>query len=393
MNRKLLIVMMLTAVLAGEGCRRSGGGKKDPILVPSEKDYLYSGNLKGSSDPVSMEEMGNRLKPPKKLEVDPNKLDHAKTTKKGIPLVKYPPEFYDYNVQVMWPIVQGEAFQKAQQKLQKDIEDSKKTEEDEQRLDDTEELRKLFLIFRGQRDSGDAGPRGDESQTRGRFLSYLRRKEKYSIYEQMAAGAMEVTFFYSDANANDIVCRHKTPQGKQGFPVFQYGQFPDPPNFKQPPVLMAQEVYDGALRLQELKFVWNRVWEYARPQYMADKDSAAPQDRLEYLRIISFPPPASIEAVGRAFQGKYAKNPPGSRSYADFISYLKENQPNEIWKAIEAGKIRVNPDADFRDANAVIVAHGTPDSKTKLHVMMNANGLAFPGDGAAFQRNFPDRKK
>jgi hypothetical protein len=338
MQRKLLIVMMLTAVFAAEGCRPARA-KKGPVHVERESDFVLTRDEDG---------LDAGLGPKKKPSSDPEqrKIDDAA------------------------------AEQARKTKETTDITDRRK---DTYALGDW--LREYRANpFKSLPDDRKDGVNPDTLYAFEKVRISLRREEKVKWYHDVDKGNIDVLFLYESADHVDsrspshIICYHKTVESKE-----------DPVSKKTDelghPAVFANGVKDFvkrddvALRVkeQEIMVCWFYYVKYATKDFY--RESAATGPYIPSVLTRTPPPPAFLAGLNPELRKEQRDTP----SFDGFRRYLEKNAPPRLLKLIDDNKLCVNMNANLRDPNELVACWVTAepvdrDRNERGHVTINANG-------------------
>jgi hypothetical protein len=303
MNRKLLIVMILTAVVAAEGCRR-GGEKKPPVGVLKEADYLYmrkSDVLGSGLDPI-----------PKKA---------------NLPAAAAAEEL------------------------------ARKLKEEADKIKRREDTKALGNFLRSYRSSHPATLYSFDKIKTTLRRQVLQGQTPADMLDDLDLKRIDVAYLADSFNPRHIICYHKTaetqadPTGKGkiidvGHPtIFADGEFG---------FVKAADI-TGRIREQEMQVCWYYYVQYAAPHFYrvgsefdAFKEAMKRQDPL----WLPLPPPASTPPFffDKLQKGKaeLLKNPPDARDFERFKKHLTENAPPLLLNLIESNKLCVSMTANLR---------------------------------------------
>ena len=358
MNRKLLIVMLLTAVCAAEGCRR-GGEKKPPVSVLKEGDYLYT----------------------RKTDVIGAGLD---------PVAKAPA---------------GGTVTAEQQKAKQDQDAAAKKAKDDadkqKRQDDTIALGNFLLNYRQTNPA--------TLYSFDKIKTTLRRQVQSGqtpsdMFDNLDLKKIEVVYLADTFNPKHIICYHKTvenqddPTGKgktieMGHPAvfgkLGIGQGPDI-NFGY----VKADDLTGRIHGQELQVCWYYYVQYATPHfYRAGSEfedfKAAMQKQDPFW--LPAPPPISTPPIffGKLQQRKpeLLKNPPDPRSFERFKKHLTDNAPPLLLKYAVDSTLCISMTADLTKDGLIACRSAVDTSKDqkKTNQGITANALVGAYDAEAMK--------
>jgi hypothetical protein len=332
MNRKLLVVMLLTAVVAAEGCRRSGGERnvKPPLSVQKETDLLYTrkGDVIGAGlDPIA---------------------------KAGAA-----------------PVLTEE-----QQKLAQAADAIAKTLKEEadkkKRRDDTVALGNFLLNYRKSKPA--------TIYSRDDLKKALRREKKTDMYDDVDKGNIEVVYLADAYNPNHIMCYHKTVETQEDLPNKKTINLGYPAVFGGDPAGVARfgflQIADAPVRVkeQELLVGWQYYVQFATPhfyrtsaEFPAYVPSALTQQPPVFLARIKLKSPDLL------------KNPRDEFNHDRFKKYLTENAPPHLLKLITDNALCVGLSADLKNPSELVMGQVVKerpgeDGKEKGNLGINASG-------------------
>jgi hypothetical protein len=298
MQRKLLIVMMLTAVFAAEGCRPSRS-KKLAIKVDRESDFVYV---------RPQDELGAGLKPKEKNKKD-NETEEAR-----------------------------------KQREKKEADD---------RRQETQDLGKWLLGYRGSK------PAKDNAFDKVRLE--LRREGKLEWYEDVDKGKIEVVYLAQSGNPKHVICYHKTVETQEepakkgtielGHPaVFANGA----------PGFVGKEEIAEQVKKQEIEVCWYYFVKFAMPAFWREAAPYEPYDPFGTMGnppVLMGIPPVFLSRI----KAELVKDPPEKPSFDRFKKYLEAEAPPRLLKLIEDNKMCVSMEADLRKPNELVACWVTAE--------------------------------
>jgi hypothetical protein len=316
MNRKLLIVMLLTAVMAAEGCRRGGGEKKPALGVQKETDFLYTrkGDVLGSGlDPI------------------------AKTAPGAGPVLTAEQQ----------KLAQDEAARQAKKKAEDD-----KTK----RRNDTVAMGNFLLNYR-KANTATIYSHDDLKKA-------LRRQKLTEMYDDLDSKKIEVAYLADTYNPNHIICYHKTAETEEdlankktidvGHPAVFGG---DPAGVAKFGFVKAEDV-QMRLKKQEMLICWQYYVQYATPHFY--------RTSAEFPAYVpsALTPPVFLGKI-KAKSPELLKNPPDEPDFDRFKKYLTENAPPHLLKLVESNTLCVKMKADLRVPGELVACWDKAEAKDK----------------------------
>jgi hypothetical protein len=310
MQRKLLIVMMLTAVLAGAGCRRAGGAKKPPVSVEKESDFLYTrkGDVIGAGlDPIAKKG---------RLSAEEEKLAQ----------------------------VAAEIAAKLKAEADK-----------KKRSDDTIALGNFLRAYR------TANP-SPTNYSLEKVRITLRRDKKFELYDEVDKKNIEVPYLVDWLNPSHIIAYHKTAETQDDLATKKTVDLGHPTVFTDGTkfeFIKAADL-DRRIKDQELLICWQYYVQFATPHYYRTSAEFGP-----YVpSALTGTPPVFLSKIkGRS--PDLLKNPPDERNLDRFKKYLSESAPPYLLKLVVDNTLCVSMKADLWNPSELVACRDKAEGKDK----------------------------
>ncbi len=346
MNRKLLIVMILTAAFAAEGCRRGGGEKKPPVSVLKETDFLYTRKT---------DVIGAGLAP----------------IPKAAPGANFTPE-------------QLKGLQEAEARNKK----AKQDADNKKRRDDTAAMGSFLLNYR--RSNPITTYAHDD------LKKALRRQNLHDRYEELEKKEIDVVYLADSYNPKHILCYHKTAETDEDVVSKKTIQVGHPAIFAADgaPGFIKTEDLPRLIKEQELQVCWYYYVQLRAPKFYrvgAEFDEfKAAMKRQDPFWLPPAPPaspPPFFLAKLQQRKPDLLRNPPDPRNFDRFKKYLNENAPPNLLGLIEKNTLSVSLKTDLNVATEPIACFVATEPNDK-----NGAERGHMGINAASQIGLYDRE-
>lgn len=338
MRRIGAILILLSAVLCSEGCRRNIV-RREPISVRKEAEFIYT---------KRMDDVIAKFTPPPKegdAEADPK-------------------------------IV--EALQKAKEQKEK-----------EQKEKNFKAVGEEYVKF--VKKTVDAKKFTELSFDK--FKTHVRRTGKHELrFDELDPGAIKAEFMcLLNQPGHILVYRTNTEEG--GLPTFEIGMN------RQPTIGSVREKeLDTRIKKQELEAMLFHVWEFSKSSFVSvPADPWASGALRGYLS--NNVPFAAIQGIRNYsdMQGRtlvqYLKKTPDKRDAAKFRRYLLENAPPDFIKALDDNRMRVSVASDLGDPAHLVVGYSAPaEGKGKGARAITSNGTIAEYPQQTIEQWFPQKK-
>jgi hypothetical protein len=334
MRRIGAILILLSAVLCSEGCRRNVT-RRDPISVRKEGEFIYT---------KSMDDTISKFTPP---------------PKEG----------------------EGQVDPKVQEGLQK----LKEQKEKEQKEKNFQDIGNEYVKF--------AKKMKPTELSLDKFKTHIRRTKNDKLrFDELDPGAVKAEFMCL-LNQPGHILVYRTSAQEGSLPIFEVGM-----NRQAVASTVRDKQLDDRLKKQELEAMLFHVWEFSKTSYVNTPSDPwasgvikgylsnnVPWAALNGIRTYS-------DNKGRTLV-QYLKKTPDKRDAGKFRRYLLDSAPPDFLKALDDNRMRVSVVADLADPAHLVAAYSVAsEGKGRGHKAITSNSTISEYNQQTIDQWFPAQK-